>query len=294
MSGLDFRRDGADWPLREASRFVEAGGFRWHVQEFGAGPPALLVHGTAGATHSWRGLGPLLAQKFRLLSPDLPRHGFTTSQRRADMSLPGIARALAALLGKLNFAPKLVVGHSAGAAILARLVAEGRIAPDLFVAINGAFLPFEGLAGQLFPVVARLLHINPIAARFFAWTADRNTVANMLAGMGSRLDARGVELYARLMSAPSHCAGALDMMANWDLTRMPADLALVKCPALLIVGANDKAVRPEEAAKAARRFPNARVVTLPGLGHLAHEENPEAVAELIFLADLALGRAPSA
>ena len=77
MSRLDFARDGADWPLREASRFVEAGGLRWHVQTLGEGPPALLIHGTAGATHSWRGLAPLLARDFRLVAPDLPGHGFT-------------------------------------------------------------------------------------------------------------------------------------------------------------------------------------------------------------------------
>jgi magnesium chelatase accessory protein len=259
------------------------------VQELGAGPPALLVHGTAGATHSWRGLAPLLAKTFRLLLEDLPGHGFTTSHQRADMSLPGIARALAALLAKLEFAPKLVVGHSAGAAIAARLIAEGKIAPDLFVAINGAFLPFEGFAGQLFPAVARLLRVNPLAARFFAWTTDRGSVANMIAGMGSRLDARGVELYTRLLSAPSHCAGALDMMANWDLTRMQADLARIKCPVLLIVGGKDKAVRPEDAAKVAQLLPRATIETLPDLGHLAHEENPQAVAALILTAAVRAG-----
>ncbi|MGD9027768.1 MAG: alpha/beta hydrolase, partial [Methyloceanibacter sp.] len=29
---LDFARDGEDWPNREASRFVEAAGLKWHVQ----------------------------------------------------------------------------------------------------------------------------------------------------------------------------------------------------------------------------------------------------------------------
>ncbi len=289
MSRLDFRRDGADWPLREASRFVEAGALRWHVQELGEGPPALLVHGTAGATHSWRGLAPMLARDFRVIAPDLPGHAFTTSKRRPDLSLPGMARALAALTQTLGVAPRLVVGHSAGAAILARLIAEGRLAPDLFVAINGAFRPFEGFAGRLFPFMARLLLVNPFAARLFALTADRNTVSNILAGMGGRLDARGVELYTRLMRSPAHCGGALEMMARWDLSRMSEDLARIACPTLLVVGAEDKAIKPEDAGWAARQMRNAEIVKLAGLGHLAHEQAPERVAEAIRAAALRAG-----
>jgi magnesium chelatase accessory protein len=279
MRRLDFKRDGADWPLREASRFVEAGGLKWHVQAMGEGPPALLIHGTAGATHSWRGLAPLLAQDFRLIAPDLPGHAFTSG--RADLSLPGMARALTALLAKLDFAPRLVIGHSAGAAILARLIAEGKIKPDLFVAINGAFLPFEGFAARLFPFVARLLRFNPLAARLFAGMSDRASVANMLAGMGTRLDARGLDLYARLMKSPAHCAGALDMMANWDLSSMPRELARLPCPTLLVAGEKDGAVPAADADRVARLLRRAEIAKLPGLGHLAHEEAPGPVATLI-------------
>ena len=169
---------------------------------------------------------------FRLLAPDLPGHGFTSARRTPDPSLPGMARALTALLAKLDFAPRLAIGHSAGAAILARLIAEGKIKPELFVAINGAFLPFEGFAARLFPLVARLLRFNPLAARMFSAMSDRASVANMLAGMGTRLDARGLDLYARLMKSPAHCAGALDMMANWDLwrCRRPRPPALPDAP----------------------------------------------------------------
>ena len=289
MSRLDFARDGADWPLRETSRFVEAGGLRWHVQTLGDGPPALLIHGTAGATHSWRGLAPLLARDFRIVAPDLPGHGFTTSERRPDLSLSGMAQALAALMTKLEWAPRLVVGHSAGAAILARLVTDGGMAPQLFVAINGAFLPFRGSAGGLFPAVARLLLVNPFAARLFAWSANRDTVAKMLAGMGSKLDARGLDLYVRLMRNPAHCEAALEMMANWDLSRTADDLARLRCPALLVVGANDTAISPDKAEKLATRMSGAKVARLPGLGHVAHEEAPERVAACIREAAVAAG-----
>ncbi len=289
MSALNFAREGADWPLREASRFVEAGGFDWHVQELGQGPQMLLLHGTGGATHTWRGLAPLLAPDFRLLAPDLPGHGFTKSRRALDLSLPGISRAVGALVDKLGFAPRIVVGHSAGAAVLAHLIARGSITPDLFVALNGAFLPFEGWAGRVFPVVAKVLQLNPFSGRLFAMSADRATVQKMLAGMGSKLDSRGIDLYARLFRDPAHCAGALGMMANWDLRKMPQDLARQPGRMLLVVGANDRAIPPAEAARVARMAVRATVKTLPGVGHLAHEEQPAAIAELIRAAAVEAG-----
>ena len=52
---------GARWPRlaeSESSRFVEAADLRWHVQQMGAGPVLLLLHGTGASTHSWRALAP--------------------------------------------------------------------------------------------------------------------------------------------------------------------------------------------------------------------------------------------
>ena len=127
MSGLVWSRDGADWPNRDSSSFVEAAGIRWHVQRMGEGPPLLLIHGTGAATHSWRGLLPLLAQHFSVIAPDLPGHGFTQSPPAHRLSLPGMAADIGALLRKLEVRPEIAVGHSAGAAILARMCLAGRM-----------------------------------------------------------------------------------------------------------------------------------------------------------------------
>ena len=66
----------------------------------------LLLHGTGAATHSWRGLAPLLATHFTLIAPDLPGHGFTQTPSDPGLSLPGMARLVAALLAELASRPK--------------------------------------------------------------------------------------------------------------------------------------------------------------------------------------------
>ena len=101
-------------------RLVAAGGHEWRIRELGRGPEALLLHGTGSSAHSWRGLSAILARRFRLLMPDLPGHGRTVSPPHLKLGLPAMCEAVGGLLGRLRFRPKLVIGHSAGAAILAR------------------------------------------------------------------------------------------------------------------------------------------------------------------------------
>ncbi|MDP3409893.1 alpha/beta fold hydrolase BchO [Bosea sp. (in: a-proteobacteria)] len=283
-AALSWAIEGRDWPNRAASRFVTAAGLSWHVQSMGQGPSLLLLHGTGASTHSWRDLMPLLARDFHVVAVDLPGHGFTQAPDRDLLSLPAMARGLAALLRTLGVSPDGVVGHSAGAAIALRMVLTKTIAPDCLISLNGALLPFKGVASQLFPSVARLLVLNPLVPRFFAWRAgSADAVTQLLEGTGSRLDARGQELYRRLFSNRVHVASTLGMMANWDLEGLGRSFGKIDVPVLLVVGTGDKAVSPDEAHEVARRLPDARIETLPGAGHLAHEEQPEAVARLIGL-----------
>lgn len=293
---LHWDREAGDWPHRGLSRFVDAGGLRWHVQRSPASdaqrPRALLIHGTGSSTHSWRDLMPLLAPHFDLLAMDLPGHAFTSLPTggigSSQLSLTGMARALAQLLAREGFVPDLVVGHSAGAAIGAQMVLDGAITPRLLVCLNGAMLPLGGLAGRVFSPAARLMALLPGVPRLFAWRAgDANVLQRLLDSTGSTLDDRGRDLYARLAANPGHVEGALGMMANWDLPAFAQDLPRLAVPVCLMVGALDATVPPGEAdrvqAVLAGRVPLEKVV-FEGLGHLAHEERPAQVSEAILVA----------
>jgi magnesium chelatase accessory protein len=273
---------GLTWPNRAASSFVEAGGLRWHVQRAGTGPTVLLLHGTGAATHSWRGLFPLLAQQFAVIAPDLPGHGFTTAPLPAAHSLPSFAALIAALLEKLDAQPALVVGHSAGAAIAARMCLDNAISPSGLAAINGAMLALQGLPGTVFSPLAKLLAANALVPKLFSWRAgDRAVTERLLRSTGSKLDAEGVALYGELMRHPAHAAAALNMMAQWDLPALQRDISRLATPLLLIVGENDRTVPPREATRLQRLLPNARIERLADLGHLAHEEAPDKIGALI-------------
>ncbi len=290
---LHWERDGRDWPNRAASRFLRVGNVHWHVQEFGQGPVLLLVHGTGASTHSWRALAPLLATHFRVIVPDLPGHGFTTIVANDRLSLPGMARSLDQLLRAIDVRPALAIGHSAGAAVLIRMALDGQIAPQALVSLNGALMPFAGLAGQLFPMMANVLFLNPLAPRLFAWSAsDRSRVERLIRDTGSTLEREGVTLYQRLFRSVRHVGSALGMMASWDLKPLLRDLPRLRTPLILVVGSNDRAVPPATAEQVRGRLPSAEIITLPDLGHLAHEEQPQAVVDIVMTAARRFGVLP--
>ncbi|MEN2787928.1 alpha/beta fold hydrolase BchO [Sphingomonas qilianensis] len=285
MSAPHWSVEGRDWPHRAASRFVAAGRLRWHVQLFGAAdaPVLLLLHGTGAATHSWRALAPLLATQFRVVALDLPGHGFTGGRPVGGLSMPAMARAVADLLRTLELAPAVIVGHSAGAAIAARMAIDGLANPRALVGLSAALLPFPGLAAKLFPTLARALFVNPLAPHLFARMARTpgETARFLQRSTGSRIDAAGVRCYERLFATAGHCAGAIGMMAAWDLSALRRDLSRLQTPMLLVHGAADAAIPLASARAAAALVGNGRLETIAALGHLAHEERPAPIATMI-------------
>ena len=204
-----------------------------------------------------------------------------------------MAKAIGELLAVLAVKPALMIGHSAGAAIAVRMALDGLaidgLPPRHIVSINGALQPLGGLAGQVFSPVAKLMSALPFVPALFASQARQPAVLQKLIdSTGSQLDAEGMALYAQLVSSPGHAAGALGMMANWDLPQLALDLPRLQAPLSLIVASHDRTVPPRQATRLRALWPTSaalakpQLITLPGLGHLAHEEQPELVARHIL------------
>tara|TARA_R110002020_G_scaffold369094_2_gene580863 strand:+ start:1411 stop:2346 length:936 start_codon:yes stop_codon:yes gene_type:complete len=274
--------EGRAWPLREASRMVRAGAIEWHVQELGPSdaPVALLVHGTGAATHSFRGLMPLLAQDRRVIAMDLPGHGFTRGATDNDLTLPGMARALCGLIKVLGIEPALAVGHSAGVAVLLQATLDGGLRPGCIVGFNAALEPIRGNA--LLSPLAKLLFSNPLTARVVSFQARLGDMAgHLLKATGSRIDQQGRECYAMLLRQPAHIHGALGMMANWRLEPLIAQLGTLTVPVTLIAASDDPMVPARVSSQAAKLIPGCAVEIVNHGGHLLHEADPALAAELI-------------
>ena len=282
MGRPDWRVLGPGWPNREASEFVAADDIRWHVQRLGdeGAPVLLLLHGTGASTHSFRDLGPILARRWQVVMPDLPGHGFTDAPGSRWLTLPGMAKAVAGLLDTLSACPAGVIGHSAGAAVAIRMRVDGLLPRVPIVGLNAALRPIQGNA--ILSPLAKILFLNPVVPRLFAWRAGWGDVTNaLLKATGSRLDEEGRRLYRALLRERGHVEGALGMMAGWDLDALQPGIRSLDAPLRLLAARDDRMVPAEVSRNAAQDAPNGQYGQLPDGGHLVHETDPEAVAAMI-------------
>ncbi len=278
----DWETDGAAWPHRDRSRFVAVGAMTWHVQIMGKddAPVFLLLHGTGAASHSFRDLIPLLADRWRVIVPDLPGHGFTRGARGVDLTLPGMARALHRLLEAIGAKPVRAAGHSAGAAILLEMCLSGFITPDHVYGFNSALEPIQGNA--FLSPVAKMLFLNPLTSRVVSLQARIGNVAGtLLKATGSRIDRAGQDCYAMLLRHPAHVSGAIGMMAGWDLAQLQKRFDAIKVPVTLIAAEDDPMVPARVSRHAASLIPKCSLEIVPGGGHLLHEVDAAAMARIV-------------
>ena len=268
-----------------ASNRVTCGSLTWHIEKTGSGPICLLVHGTGASTHSWYNLAPLLTPHYTVVMIDLPGHANTVTPRNTELTLTGMASALHELIEQESLHADLMIGHSAGAAIMLELCLQHPDSARHLVSINGAILPLKGLAGYLFAPLARMSASSDLMPRFFSYRArsDRN-IKKLLDSTGSTVDAQSFRHYARLFGNPSHVSGVLRMMANWNLEKLTPRLGQLQPAIKLIASSEDGTIPLRDTYKLQQLLPadTVSVSVINGYGHLVHEENPSAVANLIL------------
>jgi len=198
-----------------------------------------------------------------------------------------MAKSVAQLLRQMQLNPHTIVGHSAGAAIAIQLSVDTPNMCRKLVSINGALVPLGGLPGLIFPSAARISAGFPLLTSLFSHRLrDPKAVNRLLKNTGSCISPESTKQYQALCNNPSHVNGALQMMASWQLEPLYRQLSTVSTPVHLIAAENDAMIPKKDAYRLKGLFQNCTLTLLPHLGHLAHEEEPQIVADIILQGDL--------
>jgi 3-oxoadipate enol-lactonase len=256
--------------------FVDANGTHTAFARTGQGPPLLLLHGAEADHAMFDAFAPLLAAHFTVIAYDQRDSGRTRNRSR-EYSLIDLADDASGLIEALGYARAHVFGTSLGGAIAQALAARhpGRIDRLVLSSTFRVGINVPALNPSAFQAIVALRAELPasapkIAAYFFTsgYLQAHPEVSAIFAG-STRDEAQKAR--------------------RGGLTRHPVqiDLAAITAPTLILAAAEDRLIPPDHTLSLASEIPDARSVTIPGLGHVATIEDPAAVASPVL--DFLLG-----
>jgi pimeloyl-ACP methyl ester carboxylesterase len=280
------------------SRFVDLDG-PVHVADFGGrGTPIVLVHGLGGSHANWLAVGERLAERGRVLAPDLAGFGRTPLAGRS--SGVGANRALLdRFLGASCEEPAVLVGNSMGGLIA---LMEAALRPEKVAALVlvGPAQPRPILASADWTVVATFAAyaLPMVGETFVRWRARllgpeglvRQTLAlccvdasrvppDVFAAHVALAEERaaGMPWAAEAFLGAARSVVARTIRAGWfaDLVRA------VKAPTLLLQGDCDRLVPLAASRAVAQSRPDWRLEVLPGIGHVPQLEAPERFVDVV-------------
>jgi pimeloyl-ACP methyl ester carboxylesterase len=278
-------------------RFVKVRHMRQHVVELGTAaadePPIVLIHGAGVNLEDMRlDLGERLAARHRVILIDRPGMGWSRRKGR-DGSAPRFQAAiLRELLDQLGIAQAIIVGHSWGGALATSFALDY---PDRTAALILLASPFYPHAHPTTSVYA--LFAMPIVGWIYARTlALPLSLPFVGLALGSAFlpqlpprNYRNRSAALLLLRPSTFLANAHDMAdLKRNLESQPARYGGLFMPTLVMSGASDVVVAPAlHAAPFAAAVPRAKLVILPGIGHMLHHAAAERVlAEIEELATM--------
>ncbi len=280
---------------RASGRRFEHAGRSCFYQEGGSGPPLLLIHGFPTSSWDWHRVWPRLAQRFRLIAPDMLGFGFSPKPRRHTYSMFEQADLHEALLARLGVSRVHLLAHDYGDTVAQELLArheERRARGD------GAGAPFLESAvflnGGLFPEQHRPRRIQVLLAGPFGpllslLSSRRGFGASLSQVFGPHTRPSEAELddFWRLLAHDGgHRLGhrLIRYMEERRTHRERWVGALVgtQVPRRLVDGPEDPVSGAHLAARYRELVPDADVVLLPGIGHYPQVEDPDGVLSAFF------------
>lgn len=250
---------------------------RLYAEEWGEGPPVVLIHGLGMSTYTWRHIAPELSETRRVIAIDLKGFGRSDKPFDQDYSAHDQAKLVAAFLDHRHLNQVTLIGHSFGGevALLTAIEAKTRVAR--LVLIDAPALP------QNFPE-ATLLVSAPLLPYGFLATTPPELVVRLALGLARAPGRPPPDEDIRAYAAPLYDLGARHaliqtaqgILANETKAWVKA-YRRVDQPALLIWCRDDRVVPAATGRRLVRILPNASLTLLRGCNHIPQDERPTAV-----------------
>ncbi|ROH91965.1 alpha/beta hydrolase [Stagnimonas aquatica] len=285
---------------RAAGAHFDYRGQRIYYRDSGASakPALLLIHGFPSASWDWHGLWAPLAERFRLIAPDMIGFGFSTKPRGWGYSIHDQADLHAALCARLGVSEVHVLAHDYGVSVAQELLArhEAAFLPPPFTGEGrgGGVLRLRSIVflnGGLFPETHRprpiqkllLSPLGPLVSRLFNERGFRKSFSAVF-GPDTKPSAAELAAFWQLV-AYNDGGRIMHELIRYILDRRQhrerwlSAMQRTAVPMRLINGPVDPVSGAHMVARYRELIAAPDVVSLPGIGHYPQVEAPQAVLD---------------
>ena len=242
-------------------------------------PAILLLHGFGASLQAWDDWAPALEKNLRVLRIDIPGFGLSGPAVNQDYSDAADVARVIAVMDQLGVQQVIVAGHSMGGRIAWNLAAAHPERVSQLVLLSPDGFPDPNAKSDKTYEVPALLGLLPYSLP--QWALRMGGVAPAFAD-NSQLTPQMMQRYHDMMLAPGVRTALLERMRQTRNSDPVVRLQSIKAPTLLIWGEKDAFIPVSNAQDYLKAMPQAKLVTLPGVGHVLHEEAPQASVQAVL------------
>jgi pimeloyl-ACP methyl ester carboxylesterase len=269
-------------PAEHCGIFRNINNLNIHVFAAGNGKPVVLIHGFMGMAYDWRFNIQEFGKHFSVYALDLPGFGYSDKPLNFNYSSNGYAEFIASFLNAYNIDRAVLVGNSMGGqiALMTCLKYPDRVAGLVLIDSGGyphsvEFMPFKLLKtpviGEFSMALVSRTIIKIMLRRgiYFDGSFATDDVINNYRKVYDSVNARKIPpiVIRRIVK---------------DEVTIASNLGNIKCPVLIIWGAEDKVISPSRAEMFRRDISNASVLTIPQAGHMPQIEKSKTVNNAVI------------
>lgn len=257
-------------------------GVRVHYLEAGRGPTLLLLHDVFADHRAWRRVVPKLAERFRVIVPDLPGFGASEKPTRYAFTREAFADTLCDLLAGVGGHRAHVAGHAFGGVVALTLAADHPEIVDRLALMHAAAWPTERGVGARLPSVPVLGSL--VFKQWFGRGMFHAHFRKEVFAPGYVYDRALVDAWFAQFDPPEarECAWRTLHRSVLDVSALGPKLAKVRAPTLVMWGDRAKPASQAVGQRLVRDVKDARWESVAGAASGMWEEQPDAVAESLI------------
>ena len=263
------------------SQFVEVDEVRVHYKTAGAegeSPTFVLIHGFGSSTYTWHEVMGDFGELGQVIAFDLPAFGLTerplpdewesnpyTPQAQVDLTL--------GLLDALNVEQAILVGHSSGGVLATQVATEQPERVAGLVLVDAPVLAGGRNAPRFLLRLPQINRLGPVFMRQFAGQPGTDFLRSAWSNSDS-LDEETLEAYRKPLQVNDWDRALWEYAKVNGTVRLEPELPSLNLPTLVLTGADDAVVPPEQSERLAKALPDATSEAFENCGHVPQEECP--------------------